>query len=104
MIDFKYRVYDNGGIQIFDSYKIKPSQYDEVLDIIQNEYPDNINFQKRTRNEFKYEWALHTIAYKLGYEPKQTKDVDFFYPYKDYEPVNLYKWLGPIALIVARFF
>jgi len=77
----KYQVeISDNDVCIIDSYKAFKEEFDEILNEIQAEYPDNAVLMNRTRFSLKMEWAVHNFCYDINFMQKYTKDVDLDYP------------------------
>jgi len=78
-MNWNITVTDN-DIHIEDSYKAFKSEFDEILNEIHYEYPENAVLNNRSKFSLKMVWAVHNFCYDINFMRKYTKDVDLDYP------------------------
>ena len=74
----QFRILEN-RIKIFESYLMSKNQFLEVLDEIQELYPEHVAF-RRSRKSMVLEWEAHNLLYRMGIKKNKTSDVDLDYP------------------------
>lgn len=96
----RYKVYDN-RVKIYDSYLVSKKEFAFALSWIREDYRDLPLWENRSVRSMRCEWALHVLAYNLGYKRERTKDCDLDFKSTAWMSF-LYFIFGSIAMLVIK--
>lgn len=89
-------VYDD-DICIGDSWQVSKWDFQNILEYIAVEFPENPVIVNRSLFSLKMEWTVHNFLYALGIQRERTGSVDFNYP-------NRWEWAYIIFGLLVYIF
>jgi hypothetical protein len=91
------------ALVITDASKYSVKEAEQLIKEFRENNPNVEGFSKRSDKNFLREWAVHALAYRWGFMKSKAKDA-FLQFDMDPEVKLMYDILGPIAILILKFY
>lgn len=91
------------AVYIADAVNYTAKQVKEIIKNLRAENPNNEGLAKRTDKSYLREWAVHALCFRWNIAKERAKNANLQF---DMEPEVkfMYAILGPIALLILKFY